>query len=90
MGWTGAKLELGVKPQHPLSSRIHPETNFGLKPRPSGRCEGWNPGLKAGVSTVATREGMQTPSSFVVTDRHECLSLMFVAGVQRTLTLIRS
>jgi hypothetical protein len=40
----------------------HRKTNSGLKPRPSGRCGGRNPGLKAGVSTVTIGEGMQTPS----------------------------
>gem|GEM_PF-4872533 len=52
------------------------KTNSGLRPRPLGWREGWNPGLNAGVLTVATREGMQTPSLFVLSYRHECLSLI--------------
>jgi len=32
--------------------------------------------VKVGVSTVATREGMQTPPLFVLDDRYECLSLI--------------
>ncbi|MCL2020896.1 MAG: hypothetical protein FWG81_02030 [Betaproteobacteria bacterium] len=56
---------------------IYRKPNSGLKHHPSGRREGWNPGLQAGVSTVATGEGMQTPSLFVLNDRHECLSLIF-------------
>jgi len=59
-----------------MCSLVHRKTNSGLRPRLLGRREGWNPGLKAGVSTVATREGMQTPSLFVLNDRHECLSLI--------------
>ncbi|MCL2076365.1 MAG: hypothetical protein FWH15_08025 [Betaproteobacteria bacterium] len=55
-----------------LSSRFHRKTNSGLRPRPLGRREGWNPSLKAGVSTVATR-GEQTHSLFVLSYRHECL-----------------
>jgi hypothetical protein len=61
----------------------HHKTDSGLKPRPSGRCEGWNPGLKAGVSTVATWEGCKPlPSSFTATGMNACRQLVaiFVAG----------
>jgi hypothetical protein len=47
---------------------FHRKTNSGLKPRPSGRCGGWNPGLKAGVSTVAIGKGMQTPCQWCWSD----------------------
>ncbi|MDR0576808.1 MAG: hypothetical protein LBI87_04600, partial [Candidatus Accumulibacter sp.] len=55
---------------------VHRKTDSGLKPRPSGRCEGWNPGLDGRGFDRSYLGGVPTPSKFVHSDRHECLSLI--------------
>jgi hypothetical protein len=56
-----------------VKSVFHHKTDSGLKPRPSGRREGGNPGLKAGVSTVATWEGREPlPGSFTAAGMNAC------------------
>jgi hypothetical protein len=60
---------------------VHRKTDSGLKPRPLGRCEGWNPGLEGRGFDRSYLGWVQTPSKFVHSDRHECLSLISCSNI---------
>ncbi|MDR0577611.1 MAG: hypothetical protein LBI87_08795, partial [Candidatus Accumulibacter sp.] len=42
------------------STFLHRKTDSGLKPRPLGRCEGWNPGLEGRGFDRSYLGGVQT------------------------------